>query len=422
MCRDDRTGTGRVHRRAAPTYIVTRTHEGATAILSPTSRSIVEATLPVVGAHIGTISEVFYDRLFAAAPTLETNLFNSANQAHRIQQQALASAVAAFATLLVTRNTGDIDAIMARIAAKHASLGVRAEHYELVREHLFDAIVDVLGDAVTEDVAMAWHEVYTLMSNSLIEQESALYANAGVAEGEVWRTVVVAAREYDGAHAATLFLNAADGRTLPSYLPGQYISVRIRFRDGSEQIRQYTVTRGRAPAEWALSVKRVPGGVVSPILVDQVDAGTHLVVSHPFGSLVLDNDADTPLVLISAGIGVTNTVAALQHLVAQNATRHVTILHVEHSSYDQVRRVEFSALVKQLPFSSLHLRYTDFDGVRDDGRNPLTGIALPHDAHAYVCGPVDFMRAIRNELVTSGLPPSAVHFEAFAPGSWLGTE
>ncbi|WP_330153215.1 globin domain-containing protein [Rhodococcus chondri] len=375
----------------------------------------------MIGAHIGRISEVFYDRLFAAVPALRTNLFNRANQANRTQQQALASSVAAFATLLVKEQPGDIDAIMARIAAKHASLGVPSGHYEIVREHLFAAIAEVLGDAVTRPVALAWHEVYTLMANSLIEQESILYAQAGVAPGQVWRNVVVAEREYDGAHAATLFLQPTHGERLPAFLPGQYISVRVRVDSGGEQIRQYTVARGRTPAEWALSVKRVPGGLVSPILVDRVAAGDHLIVSHPFGSVVID-DAETPLLLISAGIGVTNSMAALQHLVARNSGRRVTVVHVEHSPYEHVRRVEFSALGKMLPSAQLHLRYRAFDGVRDDGRTPLTGVALPSDAQTYVCGPVDFMRAIRNELVEAGLPPSSVHFEAFAPGSWLGLE
>lgn len=378
-------------------------------------------TLPVIAAHIGEISEVFYTRMFAAVPELGTNLFNRSNQANHTQQQALASSIAAFASLLVTHQPTDIDAIMSRTAAKHASLGVTAGLYEIVREHLFAAIADVLGDAVTTEVATAWDEVYTLMANSLVEQEARLYEQAGVAPGQVWRSAVVAAREYDGAHAATLFLRPTDDRPFPMHLPGQYISVRVPFVDGTEQIRQYTLVRGRLRGEWALSVKRVPGGLVSPVLVDQVEAGHQLSVSHPFGSVVID-DGDTPLLLVSAGIGITNTLAALQHLAAQHSRRQVTIVHVESSAYEHVRRVEFHALAATLPHARVYLRYTDFDSIHDDGRNPLRGISLPANAHTYVCGPVDFMRAIRTQLVTAGLPPDSVHFEAFAPGSWLGLE
>ncbi|OOL32299.1 oxidoreductase [Rhodococcus rhodochrous] len=382
---------------------------------------MVAATLPVIGAHLDEISELFYRTLFAAVPALRTDLFNRANQHSRTQQQALASSVAAFATLLVTEQPTDIDAIMARIAAKHASLGVQAAHYEIVRTHLFAAIAEVLGDAVTPAVAAAWDEVYTLMANSLVEQEARLYDRAGVPAGQVWRTVVVAAREYDGAHATTLFLQPLDGERLPAYLPGQYISVRVPLGDGTAQIRQYTLTRGRRPGEWALSVKRVPNGYVSPILADRVGTGERLVVSHPFGSLVIGG-GHAPLLLIAAGIGITNTIAALQYLVTHDPDRQVTVLQVEHSPYEHVRRIEFSHLVQRLPGAQLHLRYTDFDGVHDDGRNPLSGITLPPNAQTYVCGPVDFMRAIRNQLVAAGIPAASVHFEAFAPGSWLGLE
>ncbi|NLV78394.1 MAG: oxidoreductase [Rhodococcus sp.] len=416
-----RPGRGRLRRAARPRR---RRHppgpEGV-AILSPRSRSTVEATLPVVGAHIGEISERFYLRLFAAVPELGTNLFNRTNQQNKSQQEALASSVAAFATLLVSHAPQDITPIMARIAAKHASLGVQAAQYEVVRTHLFAAIVEVLGSAVTPEVAEAWNEVYTLMANTLVEQETLLYENSGVSPGDVWRPVVVADREYDGAHATTLFLRSVDGSPLPGFLPGQYISVRIRFRDGTEQIRQYTVVRGRVPGEWSLSVKRVSGGLVSPVLVDQVATGHRLSVSLPFGGLVVDG-SDAPLLLVSAGIGITNSIAALQHLAVHDPTRRITVLHVEHSPYEHVRRVQFSKLVADMPHARLHVRYTDFDGIREDGRNPLSGVTLDPRSQTYVCGPVDFMRAIRNELVESGLPARSIHYEAFAPGSWLGLE
>jgi nitric oxide dioxygenase len=378
-------------------------------------------TLPVVGAHIGVISKVFYEKLFAAVPSLRTNLFNGTNQANLTQQQALASSVASFATMLVMQEPRDIDAIMARIAAKHASLGVTSDLYEVVRTHLFAAIVEVLGDAVTPQVAAAWDEVYTLMANSLAEQESQLYQDVGVTEGQVWRQALVAAREYDGAHSATLFLRPLDGSPFRIHRPGQYTSVRIRFADKSEQIRQYTVTHGRQSGEWALSVKRVPDGLVSPILVDRVEEGDQLTVSQPFGGVVVDNGTH-PLLLVSAGIGVTNTMATLQYLATYNPAREVTIVHVEASAYEHVRRIEFSALVKSLPHAQLFLRYKDFDGEHDDGRNPLTRVPLPSDAQTYVCGPVDFMRSIRRELIGAGLSPASIHFEAFAPGSWLGFE
>lgn len=69
------------------------------------------------------------------------------------------------------------DVMLNRIAHKHASLGVAPDQYETVHHHLSAAIVEVLGDAVTPEVAAAWDDVYWLMADALI----AIQANCSVA-------------------------------------------------------------------------------------------------------------------------------------------------------------------------------------------------------------------------------------------------
>jgi len=149
-------------------------------MLSARSAEVVRATLPVVGAAIGDITPVFYRSLFAARPELERDLFNRGNQAQGDQARALAGAIAAYAAILVTDSGRTPEEILARIAHKHASLGIVAEQYPIVHEHLFKAIVDVLGEAVTPEVAAAWDEVYWSMAGALIAMERKLYADAGV--------------------------------------------------------------------------------------------------------------------------------------------------------------------------------------------------------------------------------------------------
>ncbi|WP_258008629.1 globin domain-containing protein, partial [Rhodococcus sp. ENV425] len=101
-------------------------------MLSVESADVVRATLPVVGAAIGDITPIFYRRMFAAHPELERDLFNRGNQAQGDQQRALAGAIAAYATLLVSENVPQPDDLLARIANKHASLGIIADQYEIV--------------------------------------------------------------------------------------------------------------------------------------------------------------------------------------------------------------------------------------------------------------------------------------------------
>ncbi len=310
-------------------------HEQRRVILSPTSHDVIEATLPAVEAHIGAISERFYERLFAAAPHLCTDLFNRTNQRNREQQKALASSIAAFAKLLVTEKPEDIDPIMARIANKHASIGIQAGHYEMIRFHLFAAIGEVLGPAVTPpEVAAAWHQVYTLMAGSLIAQEAALYNSVGgVPHGHVWRLVVVSEVEYDGARVATFVLRSLDGRPLPpDFLPGQYISICVRLPDGTRQIRQYTLVRGRASGEWAVTIKRVPGGLVSPVPRRRRADGHRADRVAPPVRKPARRRRKHPIGTDLGRIGITSTLTVLQNLAETNPPlRRVVALHVDHS-------------------------------------------------------------------------------------------
>lgn len=118
-------------------------------MLSESSTATVRATLPAVGAAIGDIADLFYRKLFDAHPELLRDLFNRGNQASGTQRRALAGSIAAFAAQLVEQPDTRPDVMLSRIAHKHASLGVTPAQYEVVHTHLFAAIAEILGDAVT---------------------------------------------------------------------------------------------------------------------------------------------------------------------------------------------------------------------------------------------------------------------------------
>jgi nitric oxide dioxygenase len=144
-------------------------------MLSASALPVIKATLPVVGENIEEIAKRFYKHMFEARPDLLDGLFNRGNQADGRQQQALAGSIAAFATYLVDKPEQLPDHLLSRVAHKHVSLGLSPDQYQIVHDHLFWAIVDVLGDAVTPEVAAAWDEVYWLMGNLLINKERGLY-------------------------------------------------------------------------------------------------------------------------------------------------------------------------------------------------------------------------------------------------------
>ncbi|MFJ5829239.1 globin domain-containing protein [Streptomyces sp. NPDC093089] len=394
-------------------------------MLSEQAVPVVRATLPAVGGALDQITERFYGRLFAAHPELLRDLFNRGNQANGEQRQALAGSIAAFAVALLENPDSRPDAMLARIAHKHASLGVTSEQYKVVHEHLFAAIVEVLGEAVTPEVAQAWDEVYWLMANALIAVEARLYQESGVPEGEVWRTMEIAERHEETADTVSFTLRHTDGTPTASFRPGQYVSVRVALPDGARQIRQYSLSAAPGRPQWRITVKRVdgdPAGEVSSWLHAHTRAGDTVEVSAPFGDLVLPED-QRPLLLASAGIGSTPMLAMLGHLATTGSTRPVTVVHADRSPASHAHADELRRLVDALPQGTLHLWYEEpGDSGAHAGRADVTTLDLQAGTTAYLCGPLPFLRAVRGDLVGGGTPAADIHYEVFGPDLWLGAE
>ncbi|MDT5068848.1 MAG: nitric oxide dioxygenase [Mycobacterium sp.] len=401
-------------------------------MLSAHSKEVVRATLPVVGAAIGEITVLFYRKLFAAHPELERDLFNRGNQKQGEQQKALAGAIAGFATLQLDPDPARAQQLLARIAHKHASLGITPEQYQIVHVHLFDAIVEVLGDAVTADVAAAWDELYWLMADTLTAMERGLYADAGVAAGDVWRRVIVVERRNETADSVSLTLTSMDGSALPRFVPGQYVSVGVHLSDGARQIRQYSLCSAPSAGDWEITVKRlsahsapdgspVPGGEVSNFLYDNVFERDVLDVTTPFGDVVLPDD-HSPLVLISAGIGCTPVIGILSYLAEVGDDRPIAVLHADRSPSAHAHRAQLSELVDALPSAVMHRWYEDL-GARQpsaeirSGRVDLNDIDIAAEAQVYLCGPLPFMHGVRTTLLEKGVPEARIHYELFGPDS-----
>ncbi|MEW2525957.1 globin domain-containing protein [Streptomyces sp. NPDC047071] len=407
-------------------------------MLSDQSAAAVRATLPAVRAAMEDITARFYDRLFAAHPELLRDLFNRGNQAAGTQRRALAGSIAAFAAHLVDRPDERPDVMLARIAHKHASLGVAPDQYETVHRHLFAAIAEVLGDAVTPRVAAAWDEVYWLMANALIAIEARLYAERGSTAGaDALRAWEVVERIEETADVATFRLRPADGTPPPAFRAGQYVSVQVELADGARQIRQYSLSGLPGADVRQISVKRVRGGAgpdgeVSAHLHARVRVGDRLRISAPYGDLVLDDgvlrgpDGRTPapLLLASAGIGVTPVVAMLDQLAAAGHRGPVTVVHADRSPADHALRAAHRAYADALPGATAHFWYERPEpGHPADrtGRVDLAALPVPPGTHAYLCGPLPFMKAVRAQLLAKGVAPAAVHYEVFGPDLWLAS-
>jgi nitric oxide dioxygenase len=396
-------------------------------VLSEKAKPVIEATLPVVGENIGKIAERFYQHLFSEHPELLNGTFNRGNQAEGTQQQALAGSVAMFASALVNHPDQLPEHLLNRVAHKHASLGIQPAQYQVVHDNLFWAIVDVLGDAVTPEVAAAWDEVYWLMAYALINQERGLYSARGVRAETVWRDweVIEKVRETDDVVRFTC--KRIDDRLVKTSLPGQYVTVRVDMPDGVTQPRQYSLTQADDGEHRSFAVKRVrdrdkPEGEVSNLLHDRVDVGDTITMSLPFGDVVLDDSR--PAVFASAGIGVTPMAGMLSHLVAAGSHLEVTLLHADVDEASWALRQQVLDAVRALPEGRVHVWFErgaqcsqPVDGVYE-GVMDLSDVDLPDDAVYYLCGPLPFMKAVRQALLDRGVSPRDIQYEVFGPDLW----
>ncbi|MFF9624638.1 globin domain-containing protein [Streptomyces griseosporeus] len=396
-------------------------------MLSAEYAAVVRATLPAVSGALDEITTRFYAAMFRDRPELLDGMFNRGNQASGAQRRALAGSIAGFAQALLARPDERPDALLARIAHKHTAVGVTDDQYTIVHKYLFGAIAEVLGDAVTPDVAAAWDEVYWLMAGALIAQEARLYQEAGVAPGDVWRPWTVVERREETPDVVSFLLRPADGRAAPAAGAGQYVSVRVPMPDGVRQLRQYSLSSDPGREVRRITVKRVrgaagpPDGEVSNLLHASVRAGDELTLSVPFGDIALD-EADTPLVLVSAGIGCTPMVGMLDRLDATGSTRRVLVLHADTSPEEHALRAETRELTGRLPHAEAVFWYERPGAAEPDARAgllDLDGVELPDDATVYLCGPLPFMRAARAGLLRRGVPARRIRYEVFGPDLWL---
>ncbi|MEV4702158.1 globin domain-containing protein [Actinoplanes sp. NPDC049316] len=400
-------------------------------MLTPSSAAVVTSTLPAVRSHAEAVTGVFYSRMFAAHPEL-LNLFNRGNQATGKQRQALAAAVVGYAEHLTGGSTVAWTPIFERIAHKHASLGISPAQYPIVGRHLLAAVGEVLGDAVTPDVARAWDEVYWLFACELVAREARLYQHAGVDDpAAVWRTWRVADRVEETGDVVSLVLTPADGGPAGRFVPGQYVSVVAELGAGEgRQIRQYSLS-GRPGADtWQITVKRVrahagaPAGVVSSFLHDEVAVGDELRVSPPFGDVSSVPGDDGPLVLVSAGIGVTPAMSALEHLAEHGPQRPVVLVHADRAGSTHALRRHLPRLSRSLPALRVDLWYEHSAGTEpvavdrarvNAGRVDPDAIPLPSGAHVHLCGPLPFMNLVRSGLLRRGVPGERIAYEVFGP-------
>ena len=401
-------------------------------MLSQQTIDIVKSTVPVLEEYGTTITKTFYKNMFAAHPEL-LNIFNQANQERGRQQTALANTVIAAAKYI--DNLEVIVPVVKQIAQKHRSLAVKPEHYPIVGENLLKAIKEVLGDAATDDIINAWGEAYGVIADAFIGIERDMYTVASEQEGgwTDYKDFTVTDKVQESDVITSFYLRPADGAKVPTYLPGQYITVRVKIPEEPYLLnRQYSLSVAPGQEYFRISVKKEAEGEayegkVSNYLHKSVQIGDTLEITAPAGEFTFDKK-ETPVVFLAGGVGITPLLSMVQTVSAQQPNRSVQFIQAATNGAVQAFKNELAHIhLKDYKLSFVYENPSEADeqnahfakkGFVD--REFLTNVVKEH-ADYYVCGPVPFMEAVIRALKELGVQEENIHFEFFGPAMQLDT-
>lgn len=411
--------------------------------------NIVKSTVPILQQHGKTITTTMYRNMLHDNPSLK-NYFSLRAQHTGQQPAALANAVLAYAT-----HIDELDKLthaVERIAQKHVSLYIQPEQYAVVGKYLVAAFGEVLGEALTDEVRDAWVAAYGQLADVFIHREAQIYEDTG--RWKTWRKFSIVRKEMENETVASFYLEPLDGEPLPSFLPGQYVSLQIPITvEGGEefqQSRQFSLSESpKEPIKYyRVSVKKEgtladatpqelaagkAPGLVSNILHEKYTVGDVVELSAPAGEFFVDPKvpSDKPLVLISGGVGATPMAAILDATLASpSSKRPISWIHTARHSGNACFTKKIRDAVSSHPNvkATIFLKQTreaDVKGVAYDFEGRMANERLSEEdllplneagAEYYICGPETWMIELRAWLLEKGVGAERIHLELFGTG------
>jgi ferredoxin-NADP reductase len=261
-----------------------------------------------------------------------------------------------------------------------------------------------------------------------------------------WREFRVAQRAFEDAAQSqcSFYLQPVDGRPLPPFKPGQFLTFALdvtpRSVVGAPTTRPitrcYSLSDRPEAAHYRVTIKRVPApadhpefepGMSSNHFHDHVQVGDILRVKAPAGHFFIDPDPSVPVVLIGGGIGITPMMSMLRWCLAEQPQRVVHLYYGLRSSGEHAFKQQLEQTAASHPALRLNIVYSrpgESDLLGRDYRHQghvdveLLRRTLPHGRHQfYVCGPAAMMQALVPALAEWGVPLADIRHEAFGPAS-----
>lgn len=234
---------------------------------------------------------------------------------------------------------------------------------------------------------------------------------------------------------SSFHLRRADGKGLPSYEPGQFLPIRLSVPGHAEPVmRTYTLSDKPGGETFRLSIKREGGdALVSNAFHDGIKIGDRIEALAPRGGFILDRSSRQPVVLLSAGVGITPMIAMTNHIIDEGLRtrrfRRTWFIHGARNGRVHAFGEHIRAIAAEHAAFVAHVRYSDPDGTdrlgetHDSEGHVDVGLlkeVLPFDDFDfYLCGPPLFMQSLYQGLTGLGVRDDRIRYEAFGPATVL---
>ena len=262
----------------------------------------------------------------------------------------------------------------------------------------------------------------------------------GKAEGQWvgYRKFRIVRKQLEADSICSFYLAPHDGRPLPPYLPGQYLTFRLDIPGQNKPVtRCYSLSDGPTHEDYyRVTIKKqsappnkaeVPAGLASTFFHDGLSEGDLIDLKAPSGQFHLRVDTQAPVVLIGGGIGLTPMLSMLNYIAATKSRREVWFFYGIRNGREHVMKQHLREVGANHPNIRVVTCYSDplkeelegadFDYAERVSIDLLKRVLGVNNFDFYVCGPPPMMESITKGLYDWGVPEDRVHFEAFGPAS-----
>lgn len=204
------------------------------------------------------------------------------------------------------------------------------------------------------------------------------------------------------------------GRGWRPHLPGQYVRVGVDV-DGVRQWRAYSLTSTihRRDGCFAITVKAIPGGVVSNHLVRRATVGTVIHLDRAAGDFTLGDRPPAKILFLTAGSGITPVMGMLRNMAdVGDGSPDIVVVHSVPTADDVIFGWDLRMLARQGRIRLVE-RHTDTDGMLDVARLAEVVPDLS-ERHTWACGPAGLLDAIQQRWAADGIA-DRLHIERFRP-------